>query len=309
MDLGKQVDRLEQELQVLKNQIQATLLDIQEVVLTNAHYALRADASALPAATAEDPDCRATAQQQVAALNTPIPSLPQDETPTDPREETIPNARIRQISLDELAAQSVANNVPDDPAMPQPASWPVTDDPYPSPAPLPASPGTSNGTGPYLHQQAPSKVEPNWAELTALEEWAVYKLEQIGADQTRALIDYYTEKGRFAEEIRDALLEYLALYEDTQLPAEIWDHAYQQHQPSILAAPPQTPSQTPPARSDNHKGSRRSMRQREDEQPPQIEMAEDNQVERCEELESRNMVLRLIAGVHNAALGWKKNDG
>ncbi|MFW5691002.1 MAG: hypothetical protein ACOCXZ_00765 [Chloroflexota bacterium] len=43
MDLEKRIEALEQELDVLKNQIQATLLDIREQLLTHAHSALRAN--------------------------------------------------------------------------------------------------------------------------------------------------------------------------------------------------------------------------------------------------------------------------
>lgn len=48
MDLEKRVEQLEQELQILKNQIQPSLLDIREFVLTNAYPSLRAEAPATP---------------------------------------------------------------------------------------------------------------------------------------------------------------------------------------------------------------------------------------------------------------------
>lgn len=48
MELEKRVEILEQELQVLKNQIQATLLEMQELLLTNKFPALRADAPVEP---------------------------------------------------------------------------------------------------------------------------------------------------------------------------------------------------------------------------------------------------------------------
>src|SRR5690242_17235414 len=48
MDLEHRVQMLEQEHQILKGQIQATLLDIQEQLLTNAYPALRAEEALQP---------------------------------------------------------------------------------------------------------------------------------------------------------------------------------------------------------------------------------------------------------------------
>ena len=48
MDLERRVEALEKELQILKAQIQATLLDIQEQILTNAYPSLRAENAAPP---------------------------------------------------------------------------------------------------------------------------------------------------------------------------------------------------------------------------------------------------------------------
>ena len=90
MELEKRVQALEQEVEILKNQIQATLLEIQELMLTNRHTELRSgDAPATHGASANPPHAAP-----------PIKSFrPSGEAVTDAAEAP-PVTAVRSVSLD-----------------------------------------------------------------------------------------------------------------------------------------------------------------------------------------------------------------
>jgi hypothetical protein len=106
MDLEKRVQQLEEELEILKNQIQMTLLDIQEQLLTNAYPSLRSEHQ--PSAP------NMPAPQAPASVYTPPPPEPVAQAESAP-------IKVRKISLDDLASQPPAapqfdryNDVPND---------------------------------------------------------------------------------------------------------------------------------------------------------------------------------------------------
>jgi hypothetical protein len=105
MELDARVKALEYELKILKNEIQRTLLDIQEQVLIHYYPTLRSEDSAPPA----------EAVAQLAAR--PFPAAPPAETAAQIAARTIPAGpppstpvpAIKKVSLDEIrAAQPTA---------------------------------------------------------------------------------------------------------------------------------------------------------------------------------------------------------
>lgn len=104
MELDARVKALEYELKILKNEIQRTLLDIQEQVLIHYYPTLRSEDSAPPA----------EAVAQLAAR--PFPAAPPAETVTQSAARTIPAGpppstpvpAIKKVSLDEIRAAQPA---------------------------------------------------------------------------------------------------------------------------------------------------------------------------------------------------------
>ena len=99
MDLEKRVQQLEEELEILKSQIQTTLLDIQEHLLTNTYPELRTG-------------------HQPAMLNPSAPQVPVTmyAPPPEPAAAEVDASpiKVRKISLDDLAPQQPAEPHYDD---------------------------------------------------------------------------------------------------------------------------------------------------------------------------------------------------
>ncbi|MBZ0275990.1 MAG: hypothetical protein K8I60_07595 [Anaerolineae bacterium] len=105
MDLEKRVQELEQELLILKNQIQTTLLDIQEQLLTQTYPALRSSAPTQPAAV---PMPEST-HHPVAPVSSYTPP-PVNDSPADTG-----TIKVRKVSLNDVLPQ-----VQEPPRQPEP---------------------------------------------------------------------------------------------------------------------------------------------------------------------------------------------
>lgn len=236
MDLEQRVQLLEQEMEILKNQIQHTLLDIQETVLTQAYPSLRSEASA----PAVEP------RPSEAPVNAPaVVSNGNGKGPLPPADETSPN--VRQVSLDDIAP----------PTDRQPAS--------------------------ARHSHNQKKQSP----AQRLEAWATKRINKVGVEQTRWQIYQYAEQGRFSTKARDYLLNFLdrhGVHINDEDPVG-WP---------FVTNPPQRSS------SNGASGSRRVK------PTTQARPSGDGG-----DGESKNVVLRLIAGVYNASTGtkWSKKHG
>lgn len=96
MDLEKRVQELEQELLILKNQIQTTLLDIQGQLLTQTYPALRSNAPTQPAAV---PTPEST-HHQAAPVSSYTPP-PANDSPADTG-----TIKVRKVSLNDVMPQA-----------------------------------------------------------------------------------------------------------------------------------------------------------------------------------------------------------
>lgn len=138
MNLEQRIDALEQELQVLKNQIQATLLDMQEFMLTNSFPALRADEQSSPAQPVAP---QTTAKHPTEPTLPPVdpgPSHPRrqfsavDTTPQGQTQEGEAQVRVNRIESvnDIMARQPRHDEVYDEPAYNSAPYSDEYDDPY-----------------------------------------------------------------------------------------------------------------------------------------------------------------------------------
>lgn len=193
MDLEHRVTVLEQELTILKNQIQATLLDIQEQLLTGHYPALRAEG---PAPT----------ESREPAPERPLP--PAGEPQSRPAR-AVKGAPQKPPELDGSPAPPLVRNVAlAEPAPPQAVEQRLAEaflDDEPSELlPLPTALGN------------------DWLTFISLTDWAQKSVERLGAVRSRKLIEVYAEAGFLAPEVEYALRQIVALYADDTIPEQAW---------------------------------------------------------------------------------------
>ncbi len=232
MELEQRVALLEQEINVLKNEIQATLLDIEEQILTGAYPALRA----ADLASTGDPD-QVSASRNVA-LDSRIDATAKNEQPP------LPYASVRQIALNRevleprmpVEARETVRKEPERPAL----STQVTSDP-------------PNGNGHPVRARVPDisvDIQPpqlvnesDWMTFVQLTEWIGSTLEKLGTQRTYELIDVYAASGLLSRDQVEVMQQITALYsrEDTGPEERDWIH----HTAEQLATKPGAIEQGP----------------------------------------------------------------
>jgi hypothetical protein len=223
MDLEQRVTMLEQEVQILKNQIQATLLDIQEHLLTNTYPSLRAEDDAAPIDPVPVKTISANPDTP-AALS--APDMPDPDFHTRPTPAPVPGSAPYSTQTPEVSTRRTpAPFVAPPPAPARRALAPLTVEPaYGTSAP------PYSGNGAYTDAKVPPFVidedyedfpggattdtpitSADWALMEQLVEWTNRRLAAIGARNTRQLIHRYTAEGRISPDVRDALLQIVAI--------------------------------------------------------------------------------------------------
>lgn len=256
MNLEQRVQQLEQELEILKNQIQTTLLEIQDRMLTQTYPMLRTaeDRPSTPAAASATP----TPQPQPNTPRPPLLAVPDEPSDGD--------VKVRRVNLEELRRE------------PTPAAQtaPVMPPTAPPPPPRPSRKA----------QQALSSIQPpvkgvDWTTLADLETWVQEKLIQLGTQRTRELIEMYAEQERFTRKIEKALLKFIDQHEE-------------QHHTVMNSKQRRTRTAEVPAVTVNAAAP----------PAPRADAAPEDH-------ETRNVVLRLIAGVNNAGANvkWTRKNG
>jgi hypothetical protein len=266
MELEQRVQMLEQELEILKSQIQATLLDIQEQLLTNAYPSLRADD-----ATNDGGYSRG------GGGGTPAPVPPRNDS-RPPTQDGFSN--VRRVTFDESGEAFEQAGPP--PQMP---------------APPPVRPQAA------VQVQAPAPrqetVETDWSTLSELEEWATEKVKEMGPRRTRKLIEMHYRKGHFDDEVKEMLVGLISLYEEESAPS-------QPKPAPVVKARPASPQPAPkPVRQEQpapRPQARRSAPPTDETQPRQPAQP-DGPTPYDEDEDPQNLVLKLIAGVQNAGAG------
>jgi hypothetical protein len=259
VDLEHRVKVLEQELEILKNQIQATLLDVQEQVLSSYHPALRADHAsemARPGGARESQEIDQetylagiedtqvltrsgvkTVSAREAQDEQAAPALAEEEEPV-----------VRRVSLKDL--QDEAEEEEPDYAAPAPAPAlvpneavlegleDVFDEPeplaeedyiyeeepeYQPPAPAPVRAPQAS----LMDRLSTSTPEPlaesdvDWGTFTTLAEWVSENLEKMGSSRMRRMVDAVSKQVSISPELKDALLEMITLYEEDSALEEV----------------------------------------------------------------------------------------
>jgi hypothetical protein len=230
MELEHRVKVLEQEVQILKNQIQAALLDIQEQVLVHYYPSLRTEVVPAPPGAAQPP---ASAHRQ---SGDGTPDNRSEEKPATPMASPVPLERVEE-GLEEPPAS---------PAFQQAAYEQIEE--RPDEALMDTSVGPiirrvsleeegrapdEASTGPGIWEETREEVEAaeasisispevqsilrtaagtDWAAFTTLAEWTIDSVEKVGAERMTKLIDMYAQDGFFTPEVKVALLQIVSLY-------------------------------------------------------------------------------------------------
>lgn len=285
MNLEQRVQMLEQEVQLLKAQIQATLLDMQEQLLNNKYPILRAEESptaAAPAAEAPATPSAANASPiKRVALTEPDPD---EQVDVRPVRTVMPAANPEDDYMAETSVVRARTNghhpapVAEAPKS-APAGW---DAPPPKPRMqrAPEAPKTARPEPVKPAAPADDADSHDWIEL---ENWVSQKVEKLGINRTRELINLYTRQERFSRQERELLLQFVNIYNNVPKSSS------QQKPPVSVNAP--RPTIVPQTRAvvDEIRAELRHKR-----------AAAKNQNESYRLSEQQELVMRLIAGILSA---------
>jgi len=190
MALEDRVNALESEFNILKNQIQNTLLEIQEQVLVHYYPALRAEESATPASVPP-----ATRRNGASSQSTAVPTV-RDRTPdsiVSPNQPTIGNA-----------PSSVVGDVD---------SWSHAEPVTPSP-PHPSTPDR-------VPAQAVAEQGVDLSTFIGLMDWVSDSIESIGRDRTEKAIEIYAQGGYLDAKVMDTLVQLISLSDEDNPPQKV----------------------------------------------------------------------------------------
>jgi hypothetical protein len=334
MDLEHRVKALEEELDILKNQIQATLFEIQEQILSNAYPELRAegtpDSGRRPAPSITDqkrqtpsvemPAVRIDGTMPQAAMLLPHSDPNHDNGNSYPPEQ-MQFSGVRSFTFDENEEEQyyeqpqpvkVNRRNPENgyhnqyPAPPAQQNNPRR--PQGQPPRNTAAQKKSPATNKHAPAPEPDQMETeitadditgkgvSWTTLAELEGWASREVARIGATRTRELIKDFAHEGYFSRKIRDTLLDLVTTYEE--ILAERSANEVVDNLPSAAHAPYEADiDATRPNRPDNLPAAAQQ------DGDPRLSTSEVAQAEG----KSRT-ILRLIAGVTNAGMGIQRGN-
>lgn len=235
MDLEKRVEQLEQELEILKNQIQTTLLAIQEHVLSNTYPALRAPergmgsapAEVVPSHTEEPTPPPPSPRKQIKLASDITPEDDADDTP-----EVKPAAIVKRV---ENRSAKSAPSTPEPDLEPEPESSPkpqrVPDPPkarvaqaardeigsdrptQPKASAIRISAKTPVPQPTKKQESREAATLPDWTRLARLEDWFNHQVAKNGLQRTRELIEAERKSGEISPEDHNILLQFLSIRE------------------------------------------------------------------------------------------------
>lgn len=279
MNLEQRVQALENEVAVLKNQIQTTLLDIQAMLMTNAHPALRGEAQA-PSSNWNDDTPPAVSP--ASAL--PVRKFSLEQTGDTDDDDALP--LVRQAS----PVQTIAANPPPAALTPgrngakEPAQRvaPTYAEPL-APAPRPAQ--ASQFLVPEAPQRsrqaaAPSVQQAQDDRMEQLRLWVQDKVDELGGQIAIDELLTYSHSDYFTPEELNELINFAMEAAEAQL----------------AQSRPPVPPALPPARRGRKAAANKpeiTLKGRKVSIRPQHEFDDEHE-------EQRRTLLRLIAGIQNA---------
>jgi len=231
MDLEKRVEQLEQELEILKNQIQTTLLAIQEHVLSNTYPALRAPERGIESTPAEV----VPGHSEEPAPPPPSPrkqiKLTSDITAEDDADDT---PEVKPVAVVKRVENRSVKSAPSAPGLemessPKPQRVPDQPKARANTAPRdeigsdrptqPKAPGirisAKNPAPQPSKKQEPREVAalPDWTRFARLEDWFNHQVAKNGLQRTRDLIEAERKNGEISAEDHNILLQFLSIRE------------------------------------------------------------------------------------------------
>jgi hypothetical protein len=186
MSLEKRIETIEHEMKILKNEIESTLLEIQNQILIHYYPSLRAEDPSSPkeiSLIAETPleDKRDEAQRRESAGRRPM----NNDAYTAPR--------TREVSLDELTEKSKQVSIV---RTEQPAA--AKEGPVPWP-----------------------EAVISQAALTHIAKWVNEAVEKIGKVGAQNMIESHAGTEHCTPEVKDVLLQFISLSEEDNPPQQV----------------------------------------------------------------------------------------
>ena len=331
MDLEHRVKVLEQELEILKNQIQATLLDVQDQILSSYHPALRADPMSgmarpagaregLPGQTGQGADYEASLAEsedtQVLArshVKTVSARDLQAERDAAPAQAGADEPVVRRVSLKDLqdeepedeedtfvppASESVfeaLDGVFDEPEEEAEEAFTYEEEPGPRTPPALARVPRASLMDRLSSTGAPEArgdSEVDWGTFTTLADWVSDNLEKMGANRMRRMVDAVSKQVSISSELKDALLEMITLYEEDSALEEV-----RLYETAKAVSRGLSDSPAPAYEPSGEYG-------RYEDEPWYDEMGEEP-----EPVWKRNLIQRLISGLENLENGQEDDRG
>ena len=192
----QRIQALEQEVQLIKAQIQTTLLDIQERLLSSAYPALRIEVCQ-PTAVAKPAPAPEIEPETTAATH--MHFAPEAAAPP------VPVAQTMQVAPDVV---SVVPHVPQ-----------YTEEPAPI-IQAPEEDFEQDDMPPLDDFELPGKrplvSNEDWAALAKIARWINAKVIELGPERTRTLIQMYAYKQNLKPEVMETLLQFVTASEDGQ---------------------------------------------------------------------------------------------
>lgn len=231
-ELERRIQTLEKEVELLTSQIQVTLLDIYERLLSTSYPALRPDEHK-PEPNEPAPNPSSTSQRQVVTFS--------DDTMTPEASDVRSTQSVRAVNRPPHSSKS---NFPSQ-DYPQRTLAPITPDYPPRQATPPMRPASR-----FVEDEAAQELEELYA-------WAERKAHTLGVTRTCLMIENYLRKGRFSRPIAEELIAHISAdalddefdeeLEDffTPSPNVRRDYPKQQSTPPSRPKPPQAQAMSP----------------------------------------------------------------
>lgn len=199
MSLETRIETLEHELKILKNEIERTLLEIQNQVLIHYYPSLRAEDATPPK------ELLPLLESAFTKVDEPTTLLA--KRPPDDEKTPAPPPKTKEVSLTDIKRKPM-------PTLPAREAAPATF----AGAPIKVTP-----TAPALAAPLPWLEEPiQQALLPLLAKWVNESVEKIGKALTQNMVESSANAEQMAPEVMTLLMQFIALREEEQ-PPEVAD--------------------------------------------------------------------------------------
>ena len=205
MSLETRVETLEHELKILKNEIERTLLEIQNQVLIHYYPSLRAEDATPPK------ELLPLLESAFSEVDEPASSLA--KRPPEEEGTPAPPPKTKEVSLTDIKRKPAPPLPTRDPAAVKGAVAPANVTIIPAKVP-PAAPAPV-ATLPWPAETIQQNLFP------LLAKWVNESVEKIGKELTQNMVESAANAEQIAPEVLTLLLQFIALCEEEQPPAMV----------------------------------------------------------------------------------------